>query len=167
MGVGLVWAQSRGGVIGANGGLPWHLPEDLAHFRATTQGGAVIMGRRTWDSLPDRFRPLPGRSNIVITRGRDWAAPGASVAHSVEDALALTALPVWVIGGAEIFRLALPYADTLEITEVDEEFAGDTLAPTFTSAWNCVDTNPPSGWLRSSEGLRYRFTRYHRAPAIR
>jgi len=167
MGVGLVWAQSRGGVIGANGSLPWHLPEDLAHFRAITQGGAVIMGRRTWDSLPGRYRPLPGRLNIVITRGRDWAAPGASVAHSVEDALALTALPVWVIGGAEIFRLALPYADTLEVTEVDEEFTGDTVVPALTSAWICVDTTPTSGWLRSSEGLRYRFARYHRAPAIR
>jgi dihydrofolate reductase len=164
MGIGLVWAQSRGGVIGADGGLPWHLPEDLAHFRAITHGGAVIMGRRTWDALPHRFRPLPGRSNIVITRARDWTAPGASAVHSFDDALALAVGPIWVIGGAEIFRLALPYADTLEITEIDEEFAGDTFAPALDAAWNRV-TN--STWRASSEGLRYRFVRYAPAPAIR
>ena len=166
MKVGLIWAQSRGGVIGAEGGLPWHLPEDLAHFRSVTRGGAVIMGRRTWDALPDRFRPLPGRRNIVITRQRDWAAPGASVMHTFNDALALAAGPVWVIGGAEIFRLALPHADTVELTEIDEQFPGDTLAPALTPDWSLVDTNPTSGWLRSRAGLSYRFARYQRAPAI-
>ena len=167
MSIGLIWAQSRNGVIGFDGRLPWHLPEDLAHFRAITGGGVVIMGRLTWDSIPERFRPLPGRHNVVITRQRDWAAPGASVVHSFDDAIVIAAGPVWVIGGAEIFRLALPHADTLELTEIDERFAGDTLAPSITAAWNLVDTDPSSGWRRSSGGLRYRFARYQRAPAIR
>ena len=166
MSIGLIWAQSRNGVIGFDGRLPWHLPEDLAHFRAITGGGVVIMGRRTWDSIPERFRPLPGRQNVVITRQRDWAAPGASVVHGFDDALAIAAGPVWVIGGAEIFRLALPHADTLELTEIDEQFAGDTLAPALTPDWTRVNTNPASGWLHSSTGLPYRFARYQRAPAI-
>ncbi|WP_104178505.1 dihydrofolate reductase [Cryobacterium sp. Y50] len=164
MSIGLIWAQSRGGVIGADGGLPWQLPEDLAHFRSVTRGGAVVMGRRTWESIPKRFRPLAGRHNVVVTRQRDWDAPGAFAVHSFDDALAIAAGPVWVIGGAEIFRLALCHADTLELTEIDEQFAGDTLAPALTAAWSLVDTNPTSGWLRSSEGLSYRFARYQRVP---
>ncbi|TFB72648.1 dihydrofolate reductase [Cryobacterium glaciale] len=167
MTLGLIWAQTVNGVIGADGVMPWHLPEDLAHFRAVTQGGAVIMGRRTWDSLPERFRPLPGRQNIVITRQRDWAAPGASAAHSLDDALALAEGPVWVIGGAEIYRLALSRADTLEVTEIDASIAGDTLAPELDAAWTRVSTNPANGWLRSSAALPYRFTRYERTPGLR
>ena len=167
MKLGLIWAQTVTGIIGADGILPWHLPEDLAHFRAVTQGGAVIMGRRTWDSLPERFRPLPGRQNVVITRQQGWAAEGASIAHSFDDALAHTEGPVWVIGGAEIFRLALPQADTLEVTEIDASIAGDTLAPTLDAAWTLVKTDPANGWLNSSTALRYRFTRYERSPGIR
>ena len=161
--LGLIWAQTLEGVIGDNGVMPWHLLEDLAHFRSVTQGSAVIMGRRTWDSLPERFRPLPGRQNVVITRQQGWAAAGASVAHTFDDALALTAGPVWVIGGAEIYRLALPYADTLEVTEIDAQIAGDTIAPAITAAWDLVDTDPAHGWLRSSTGLSFRFARYQRA----
>ncbi|WP_104084009.1 dihydrofolate reductase [Cryobacterium sp. Y11] len=167
MSIGLIWAQSRGGVIGTDGGLPWHLPEDLAHFRAVTQGGVVIMGRRTWDALPERFRPLPGRHNIVITRQPAWAARGASAVHSLGDARALTTGPLWVIGGAEIFRLALPFAATLEVTEIDAEIVGDTLAPVITADWARVDTDPTSGWLRSSTALQYRFVRYQLAVGIR
>ncbi|MBG6214664.1 MAG: dihydrofolate reductase [Cryobacterium sp.] len=162
--IGLIWAQTLGGVIGANGLMPWHLPEDLAHFRSVTHGGAVIMGRRTWDSLPERYRPLPGRQNVVVTRQRDWAAEGASVAHSLEDALSQTEGPVWVIGGAEIYRLALPYADILEVTEIDAVITGDTFAPTITTGWNNVETGSTTGWLRSSAGLPFRFVRYQRAP---
>ncbi|SEN34954.1 dihydrofolate reductase [Cryobacterium sp. TMT1-3] len=162
MTLGLIWAQTVGGVIGADGVMPWHLPEDLTHFRAVTRGGAVIMGRRTWDSLPERFRPLPGRQNIVITRQQRWAAEGASVAHSLNEALALAEGPVWVIGGAEIYRLALPHADVLEVTEIDASIAGDTVAPALDAAWARVATDPASGWLRSSTALPYRFTRYER-----
>ena len=167
MKLGLIWAQTVTGVIGADGVLPWHLPEDLAHFRSVTRGGAVIMGRRTWDSLPERFRPLPDRQNIVITRQQGWAAAGASIAHSFDDALALTEGPVWVIGGAAIFRLALPQADTLEVTEIDASIAGDTLAPSLDAAWSLVKTDPANGWLSSSTALPYRFTRYERSPGIR
>jgi dihydrofolate reductase len=162
--IGLIWAQSVGGVIGADGAMPWHLPEDLAHFRSVTRGGAVIMGRRTWDSLPERFRPLPGRKNVVITRQRGWAAEGTSVAHSLEDALALTEGDLWVIGGAEIYALALAYADVLEVTEIDTDIAGDTYAPEITAAWHRVSTDPASGWLRSTTALPYRFARYGRDP---
>ena len=165
--IGLIWAQTVGGVIGANGIMPWHLPEDLAHFRSVTQGGAVIMGRRTWDSLPERFRPLPDRRNVVITRQRDWAAEGASVAHTLDDALALTEGDLWVIGGAEVYGLALPYADTLEVTEIDADITGDTFAPAVTAAWTRVTADPTSGWLRSATDLAYRFARYERSAGIR
>jgi dihydrofolate reductase len=164
--LGLVWAQTLGGVIGAEGVMPWHLPEDLAHFRSVTRGSAVIMGRRTWDSLPERFRPLPGRDNVVITRQPDWAAEGASVAHSLDEALALSEGPVWVIGGAEIYRLALPYADHLEVTEIDAEIVGDTLAPAISAEWNVVDTDPENGWRHSAGGLPFRFVRYERPSGI-
>ncbi len=163
--LGLIWAQTRNGVIGANGVMPWHLPEDLAHFRTVTRASTVIMGRRTWDSLPERFRPLPGRQNIVITRQRDWAAEGASVAHTLEDALVLAEGPVWVIGGAEIYQLALPVAEILVVTEIDAEIVGDTLAPVITAEWTEAEQQQPSGWLSSSDGLQYRFVRYQRSPA--
>ncbi|MDJ0339452.1 dihydrofolate reductase [Cryobacterium sp. PH31-O1] len=166
MKLGLIWAQTVNGVIGSDGVMPWHLPEDLAHFRSVTRGGAVIMGRRTWDSLPERFRPLPGRQNIVITRQRDWAAEGASVAHSLDDALALAQGPVWVIGGAEIYQLALVCADTLEVTEIDASIEGDTFAPILDATWAVVSTDPASGWLRSTTALSYRFTRYERTPGL-
>ena len=108
----LIYARSRNGVIGRDGQLPWHLPADLAHFKQTTLGQAVVMGRKTWDSLPERFRPLPGRTNIVITRQTDWHAPGALVAHSLEQAMSLCPAPgpLWVIGGADIYAQALPLA---------------------------------------------------------
>ncbi|TFD58815.1 dihydrofolate reductase [Cryobacterium suzukii] len=167
MKLGLIWAQTVNGVIGADGVMPWHLPEDLAHFRTVTLGGAVIMGRRTWDSLPERYRPLPGRQNVVITRQQGWAAEGTSIAHSLDDARALIEGPVWVIGGGEIYRLALPLADTLEVTEIDAEIAGDTHAPALDAAWARVSTDPENGWFSSSTALPYRFTRYERSPGIR
>src|SRR5215207_4256674 len=129
MTIGLVWAEARG-VIGHDGVLPWHLPEDLAHFKEITSGGTVVMGRRTWDSLPERFRPLPNRTNIVVTRQADWSAEGVRTVHSVADAIARAAdESVWVIGGAQIFALAMEVADTLEVTEIDSEIPGDTRAP--------------------------------------
>jgi dihydrofolate reductase len=151
--IGLIWAQARGGVIGADGGIPWRLPEDMAHFRAVTSGGTVVMGRRTWDSLPPRFRPLPGRENVVVTRDPSWSAEGAVVAHSVDDALDGATGDVWVIGGGEIYRLALPLADRLEVTEVDLDVAGDTIAPPIGPEWELA----PGPWQQSADGLRYRF----------
>ncbi len=131
MTVTLVAAVARGGVIGREGGIPWRLPEDVAHFKSLTTGHAVVMGRRTWDSLPDRFRPLPGRRNVVVTRNEEWRADGAERAGSVDDALALLADEehVFVIGGAEIYAAALPHADELVLTEIDVAADGDTFFP--------------------------------------
>ncbi|MBK1612759.1 diacylglycerol kinase [Rubrivivax gelatinosus] len=127
----LVAAVARNGVIGRGGVMPWHLPEDLAHFRRTTQGLPVLMGRRTWESLPERFRPLPGRRNIVVTRQAGWAAPGAEVAASPDAALALVAdAPrACIIGGGELYATLLPRVDELVLTEIDADFDGDTRLP--------------------------------------
>lgn len=125
----LVLARARNGVIGANGTLPWHLPMDLRHFKALTQNKPMIMGRKTFDSLPGL---LPGRRHIVLTRSRDWSDEGAEVVHSVDQAIAAANAPhVAVIGGAEIFALFLPRADRVELTEVHAEPAGDTVMPPF------------------------------------
>jgi len=117
----IIAAVARDGAIGRNGDMPWHLPADLKHFRAVTQGHPVVMGRKTWESLPARFRPLPGRRNIVVTRNAQWAADGAEAAPSLEAAFALLkdAPKVFVIGGGELYVQALPLAHTLELTEID------------------------------------------------
>ncbi len=129
----LVAAVARNGVIGRDGGLPWRLPEDMAHFREVTIGHPVVMGRRTWESLPDRFRPLPGRRNVVLTRDPGWTADGAERSGSLEDALRLLAgeSRVSVIGGGELFEAALPLADELLLTEIDLEVEGDTFFPNW------------------------------------
>jgi dihydrofolate reductase len=134
----LIFAQARRGVIGLNNSLPWHLPEDLAHFKATTLGQPVIMGRKTWASLPPKFRPLPGRTNIVVTRQTDWQAAGAHLAHSMAQAVALceAETEVWVIGGAEVYAQAMPLAERAVITEIDADFDGDAFAPTFDASWH-------------------------------
>jgi len=166
--VGLVWAQTPDGVIGAGNAIPWRLPEDMAHFKAVTLGHPVVMGRRTWDSLPPRFRPLPGRRNIVVTRDPGWAAEGAVRAGSVPEALELAsrtpepAAPAgtaWVIGGGEIYRAALPYATTLSVTEVDTPVSGDTYAPVPDAEWKVAEDSGPR---ISTSGLRYRIRRYTR-----
>ncbi len=124
-------AVARGGVIGRGGTLPWNLPEDMAHFRELTMGHPVVMGRRTWDSLPDRFRPLPGRRNVVVTRNDTWTADGAERAGSLDDALELLEdkPQAFVIGGGKLFAEALPIADALLLTELDLEVEGDTFFP--------------------------------------
>ncbi len=167
MNVGLIWAQTLDGVIGADNTIPWRLPEDMAHFKATTLGHPVVMGRRTWDSLPPRFRPLPGRRNIVVTRDPHWMAEGAERAGSIAKALDLAAEPsepaaptaVWVIGGGEIYRAALGYATTLSVTEVDSTVNGDTYAPTPDPTWKVAED---TGWQTSTSGLRYRIRQYTR-----
>jgi dihydrofolate reductase len=129
--VSLVAAIARGGVIGDGASIPWHIPEDLAFFRDLTMGHIVVMGRRTWDSLPERFRPLPGRRNIVLTRNGTWSAGGAERAASLDDALRLAdgAEELFVIGGAEIFAEALPVADRLVLTEIDLGAEGEVRFP--------------------------------------
>jgi dihydrofolate reductase len=162
--IGLVWAQSSDGVIGRDGALPWHLPEDMARFRTVTGGATVVMGRRTWESLPERFRPLPGRRNVVLTRRAGWEAPGAVVAASVPEALAAAGEgDAWVIGGSEVYRAALPLADVLEVTEVDLVVDdGDALAPPVGEEWRVSAVEPSHGWLTSTTGLRYRFVTHRR-----
>ena len=136
MSISLVAAVARGGVIGRDNALPWRIPEDMARFRAVTMGYPVVMGRRTWDSLPDRFRPLPGRRNVVVTRNPKWSADGAERAGSLDDAVRLLEGEphVSVIGGGELFAVALPLADELLLTEIDAEIEGDTFFPEWDRA---------------------------------
>lgn len=155
--VGLIWAEARDGVIGAEGGMPWYVPEDLAHFKEVTMGAPVVMGRKTWDSLPERFRPLEGRENIVITRQQDWSADGARRAPDVAAAVRGQDR-VWIIGGAEIFRQVIDHADRLEVTELDLEVEGDAYAPSK-AGWRVVDEGE---WQTSRTGIRYRFLGYER-----
>lgn len=170
--VGLIWAEAEGGVIGRDGGMPWHVPEDLARFRALTVGAPVVMGRKTWQSLSPRYRPLPGRRNIVVTRQADFAADGAEVAASVDDALALAAHGdpdrVWVIGGAQLFDAVIDRADRLEVTELRhghdgfESADGDVLAPAIPAAFRLAAVDPLEGEHVSRSGIRYRFLTYSR-----
>ena len=163
MQINLIYARAANGVIGKDGVMPWHLPEDLAHFKRLTQGHPVIMGRKTWNSLPPRFRPLPGRSNIVITRQADWQADGALPATSLQDALALCgdAQELWVMGGAQIYALAEPLASRIEVTEITQEFDGDAFAPTLGSDW--LETAREAHTAAS--GLGFSFVTYRRAGA--
>lgn len=132
----LIYARAANGVIGKDGGLPWHLPADLKHFKALTMGKAMIMGRKTFDSFP---APLPGRRHIVLTRDHSWQAHGAEVAHSVNEALALAGEgPVAVIGGAEVYGLFLPLAEWIELTEISGEYEGDTVMPPLGNEWQEV-----------------------------
>ena len=127
----LIYARARNNVIGVNGDLPWHLPEDLAHFKQTTMGQPVIMGRITWESIPEKFRPLPGRTNVVVSRQTEFEAVGAQVVGSLQAAMDLFSPDqvVWLIGGAQLYAQAMPLAQQLVITEIDADYAGDACAP--------------------------------------
>jgi dihydrofolate reductase len=151
-------------VIGAGGSIPWHLPEDLANFKALTMGSTVLMGRATWESLPDQFRPLPGRRNVVLTRRTGWRADGAEVASSLAAGLAAVDGDVWVIGGATVYAEALPWAERLVVTEVDASFAGDVFAPELDPRWRPVGSELANEWRESTNGLRYRITTYEATP---
>ncbi len=153
--VNLIFARARNGVIGKAGGLPWHLPEDMAFFKRATAGGTVVMGRKTWDSIPPKFRPLPGRTNIVVTRQAGWRAEGAIRAGSLAEALALapTERDVWVIGGADIYAQAEPLAHRALVTEIDADFDGDAFAPRFGPGWREIASEAHV----AASGLPYRF----------
>ncbi|MDR2187798.1 MAG: dihydrofolate reductase [Azonexus sp.] len=141
----LIAALARNRVIGRDNQLLWHVPEDMAHFKKLTQGHTVLMGRRTWESLPARWRPLPGRRNIVVSRQPAYAAPGAELAASLAEALALTTTQetVFIIGGADIYRQTLPLAKRLELTELDLEPEGDAWFPEFSPAdWRQTASQP-------------------------
>ncbi len=152
----LVAAVAANGVIGANGGLPWQLPEDLKHFKRLTLGHPVIMGRRTWESLG---KPLPGRDNIVVSTQRGYEAPGASVAASLEAALALCAgeSVAFVIGGQRLFEESLPAAAGLVLTEIHRDFPGDTWFPEYDrSKWRETQREAHT----AANGMRFDFVLY-------
>ena len=157
----LIYARAANGVIGKDNALPWHIPEDMAHFKQLTQGCAVIMGRKTWDSLPPRFRPLPGRTNIVITRQADWHAQGAQRAASLADAMAQCdhGQTTWVIGGAQVYAQALPLAQRVEVTEIAQNFDGDAYAPLLGPQW----VESARSDYTSATGLPFSFVTYVRA----
>jgi len=158
-----IWAQSADGIIGCDGTLPWHLPEDLAHFKEATGSDVVVMGRATWESLPERFRPLPGRENVVLSR-RGGQADGARVVPDVETVLEVVlGRPAWVIGGGQVHLAFLPFVDRLEITDVDVVLDSGTRAPEPGEGWDVVGQEPVDGWHTSRTGLRYRFRSLARA----
>jgi dihydrofolate reductase len=166
MQINLIWAQAHHRVIGYQGKMPWHLPEDLAHFKRTTLGCPVIMGRKTWDSLPVKFRPLPGRLNVVISSDAITRAnlqqKGCQAATSLRDALAACeqtdAPEVWVIGGAQIYAQALPLAHKAVITEIDAAFEGDAIAPALDARWREIKRESSV----SASGLKLSFVTYQR-----
>jgi dihydrofolate reductase len=167
--IGMIWAQAGNGVIGRDGTMPWHLPEDFEHFRRTTAGHPVIMGRRTWESLPARFRPLPGRTNAVITSDTGWSAAGAVRAGSLQAALAATSgkpgsEQVWIIGGGTVYRESMDLADTAVITVIDTEVEGDTYAPELGEGWERISCAPESGWTKSSNATQYRIETWTNVP---
>ena len=147
----IIAAVAKNRVIGKDNTLIWNIPEDMAHFKALTSGPTVIMGRKTWESLPPRFRPLPGRRNIVISRQADFAAPGAELAASLEAALQLAAQAetAFIIGGEQIYRQAMDVADRLEITEVDLEPEGDAWFPEIAAV------NWEKQQISAGEGYRF------------
>lgn len=168
MNINLIWAQARHttsdrAVIGKGGVMPWHLPEDLAHFKRTTMGCPVIMGRKTWDSLPVKFRPLPGRLNVVLTRSSSWHEPGVQRASTLDEALASCkqsgAPEVWVIGGAQIYEQALPLAQQLVVTDIDATFEGDAFAPVIDARWREHARESHN----AANGLPYAFVTYRPA----
>jgi len=158
----MIWAQTEDGVIGKDGGIPWHVPEDMAHFKATTTGHPVIMGRRTWESFPATFRPLPGRTNIVVSgSGRDL--PGAVVVDSLDAALETAraspgAEEIWIIGGGRVYADAMVLANAALVTVVESAAEGDTLAPLLGADWSLAALTPATGWLESAKGTRYRIS---------
>ena len=147
--------MAKNRVIGAGNAIPWHLPEELKRFKRITLGHHIIMGRKTWESIG---RLLPGRTTVIVTRNQDYAAPGAKVAHTLDTAIALCAgdSEIFVIGGGELYRAALPKADRLYLTVVDAEPAGDTRMPDFDDAhWKIVDTRRFSKDERHAHDYRF------------
>jgi dihydrofolate reductase len=157
----LIAAIAHDRVIGQDNRLLWHLPGDMRHFREITRGRPVLMGRKTWESLPEKFRPLPGRRNVVVSRNPDYVAPGATLAGSLVEAIekAGDGDEIFVIGGAELYRQALPFAGRLYLTEIAAEFSGDVLFPEIdVRQWREVSRS------RTFEeaGLTYAFVIHHR-----
>lgn len=182
--VNLIWAQARdnegrAGAIGFEGDMPWHLPEDLKHFQELTVSHPVIMGRRTWQSLPPKYRPLPNRDNIVVSHDPEYRAMGATVASSLGEALDLArqeAIPddgldrseIWVIGGAQLFNEVLPQANRVYVTEIDAAVDADTYAPDMAALvehgqWHVAERSETLIPAKPGSGIAsYRFVMYAR-----
>lgn len=154
--ISLIAALSTNHCIGTNGKLPWHIPGELARFKALTMGKTVLMGRKTWESLPEKFRPLPGRTNVVVTRQPGYDVPPGVIVHASVDAAlgALAHVKIMVIGGAEIYAQTIGRADTLHLTHVHREVAGDAFFP-------AID---PAVWRESAREDHdgFSFVTYHR-----
>lgn len=160
--VAIVVAHSANRVIGRDGDLPWRLPTDLERFRELTSGGAVVMGRKTYESLPDAYRPLPNRRNIVLSTDPDYRAPGAEVASSLKAALEACDGDCFVIGGGTTYEQALAHSHLVYATEVEGTVEGDTVFPPLPEGeWRCVQRSGP---LREN-GYTFSFKRYEREPA--
>jgi len=133
--ISLIAALTKNHVIGKNNDLPWRLPDDMKYFMQTTKGHHVIMGRKNYQSLPDKFRPLPNRTNIVVSHQKDFSAPGCHLVNRIEDGIAMARAAgekeLFIIGGSEIYKLGMPYADQLYLTEIDTTLEGDTYFPPF------------------------------------
>ncbi len=158
--LGMIWAQAHGRVIGSGGDMPWHVPEDLAHFRRTTGSDPVIHGRTSFEALPAKFRPLPGRRNIVLTTRPGYDACGAEVVGSLAEALELVAgQDAWICGGGQVYADAMAYADRLVVTDLDLRVDGDAHAPQIGPEWELVARGP---WHVSKTGTRYRISEYER-----
>lgn len=159
MSISLIAAVASNRAIGKDNQLLWQLPEDMRYFRETTRGKTVIMGRRTWESLPARFRPLPDRRNIVVTRDRNYVAAGAMVTHSLPAAIAAAGddAECFVIGGAELYQQALPLAQRLYLTEIAQAFEGDVFFPEIqTTEWQEISRTNQS----SAAGMNFSFVIY-------
>ncbi len=161
--ISLIAAVAQNRAIGKDNQLLWRLPEDMRHFRETTRGKTVIMGRKTWESLPAAFRPLPGRRNLVLTRAPSYVAPGAEICHALSEALELAANDdddeIFVIGGEDLYRQALPLAQRLYLTEITEAPAGDAFFPEVSaSEWHEVSRTTQ----RNEAGLEFSFVLYRR-----
>jgi dihydrofolate reductase len=159
----LIAAVAKNGVIGRDGKLPWRLPDDLRRFRALTSGHSIIMGRKTWESLA---HALPGRQNIVVTRRPEFEAQGATVARSLDEALALVTCPApaFCIGGGELYRAALRLAQTAHITEIAQDFDGDAFFPLLPPAqWREIAREPHA--MEGAQPFAYAFVTYERVPA--
>jgi dihydrofolate reductase len=156
--ISLLWAMDENRAIGRNNQLPWHLPEDLKYFKRVTMGKPIAMGRKTYDSIG---RPLPGRENIVITRSQGITIEGCTVIHDVNDLLKRDDEELFVIGGAEIFKEIIPFADRLYVTEIREEFEADTFFPEYNlSDWELIESTP--GMKDEKNPYNYEFLVYQR-----
>jgi len=162
MSIRMIWAQAHDRVIGSAGAIPRHLPEDLRMFRERTAGSTVVMGSGTWRSLPDQVRPLPDRTNVILSRNIDLITPGAYQCFSVKEVLRFHP-DSWVIGGAAVYEALMPFASHIVRTRIDLTVDGDTRAPILDDSWQARYPTGPDQWQQSTTGLRFTVEEFVRA----